>query len=152
MKYQILSIGKAKSGPQTALFTFYQTRLNPAIELLEFDLKATIPDHLRKAKEAEVLLAHIPDYSFVIALDEKGKSLSSEQFATKLQELKLNSYKAVCFIIGGADGLDALITKRADLVLCLGQMTWPHMLVRGLIAEQIYRAEAILSGHPYHRE
>jgi Uncharacterized conserved protein len=152
VKYQILSIGKAKAGPQQALFSFYQTRLNPAIELLEFELKNTSLSPVRKVKEAEVLQAHIPEYSFVIALDETGKSFSSTQFAAKLQDIKLNSYKAVCFIIGGADGLDPGLLKRADLVLCLGQMTWPHMLVRGLIAEQIYRAECILSGHPYHRD
>ncbi len=105
----------------------------------------------RKPREAEKLLAAVPPGAKIVALDERGKSLTSAEFAAALGTWRDQGAPAVAFLIGGADGHDDGIRRKADLVLNLGTLTWPHMLVRGLIAEQIYRAQCILDGHPYHR-
>jgi 23S rRNA (pseudouridine1915-N3)-methyltransferase len=88
----------------------------------------------------------------VVALDGKGRTLTSAQFARHLGGWRDHGVKDLAFAIGGADGLDAAVIDRAQLVLSLGPMTWPHMLARALLVEQIYRAQCILAGHPYHRE
>jgi len=97
------------------------------------------------------LLAAVPEGATVAALDEKGKTLSSAAFAEKLSAWRDNGVRDLAFVIGGADGLDGALLKQADLVLSLGPMTWPHVMVRGLLAEQLYRAQCIQQGHPYHR-
>ena len=83
----------------------------------------------------------------IVALDERGKSLGSAEFCKQLY-----AWENVTFVIGGADGLDEEIRKKADFLLSFGKQTWPHMLVRVMLLEQIYRAQQIASGHPYHRE
>ena len=88
----------------------------------------------------------------VIALDERGKNLTSADLARKLGQWRDEGRADVAFLIGGADGHGPGVKERADLVLSLGAMTWPHMLVRALLAEQLFRAQCILEGHPYHRE
>jgi 23S rRNA (pseudouridine1915-N3)-methyltransferase len=88
----------------------------------------------------------------VIALDEKGKTLTSEAFARHIARWRDGGVQDLAFVIGGAEGLDKQVTKHADTVLSLGPMTWPHLLARVLLAEQLYRAYAILTGHPYHRD
>ena len=90
--------------------------------------------------------------ALVVALDEHGRQLGSRAFAKKMGQWRDDGMRDVAFLIGGADGHDQAVLDRADLKLSLGEMTWPHMLVRGLLAEQIYRANAILTGHPYHRD
>lgn len=106
---------------------------------------------MRRAREGEALLAALPDGGRVVALDERGRSEASEAFATRLGRWRDDGVRTVGFIIGGADGLDDAVRKKADLVLSFGAFTWPHMLVRAMLAEQIYRAQSILAGHPYHR-
>ena len=86
-----------------------------------------------------------------MALDERGRSLSSAAFADYLGRRRDEGVADLAFVIGGADGLAERVRSRADLVLSLGAPTWPHLLVRGLLAEQLYRAQSILAGHPYHR-
>jgi 23S rRNA (pseudouridine1915-N3)-methyltransferase len=98
------------------------------------------------------LLAAIPDKAKIIALDERGTSLTSVQLAKKIETWRDEGFADMAFLIGGADGHDPSIRDKADLILNLGTLTWPHMLVRVLIAEQLWRAHSILSGHPYHRE
>jgi 23S rRNA (pseudouridine1915-N3)-methyltransferase len=85
-------------------------------------------------------------------MDERGKSLPSLKFADKIRDLQNQGRSHIQFIIGGADGLGDDIRKRADLLLSFGAQTWPHMLARVMLLEQIYRCQQILSGHPYHRE
>ena len=102
--------------------------------------------------QGERLLGQVPVGAVVVALDETGKTLNSVAFAEKLKVWRDEGVRDVAFLIGGADGLDDAVRNRADLVMSFGAMTWPHLLVRGLLAEQIYRAQCILSGHPYHRE
>ena len=106
----------------------------------------------RKAEEARVIGQLLPDPGIVIALDERGKSLGSEAFAARLGRWRDDGRAALSFVIGGADGLDPAFVASADLTLSFSPLTWPHQLVRIMLAEQLYRATTILSGHPYHRE
>jgi len=105
-----------------------------------------------KEQEGELLLAALPRGAKVIALDEIGKTMTSRDFATLLGRWQDDGAQDLAFMIGGADGLSEAARDAADVILSLGRMTWPHMLVRGLLAEQLFRAESILAGHPYHRD
>ena len=152
MKFILSCIGKMKQGPQQDLLTLYKNRLKTPLIVHEFEAKASMPTLKRQEAEAELLLTPFQDHGFIIALDERGKEFSSQDFADKIQDIKNQGYKTLGFIIGGADGLHPLLKERVDLFMCLGRLTWPHMLVRALLAEQLYRGESILAGHPYHRE
>jgi len=152
MRTHLIAVGRMKAGPEKALFDHYAKRLSPGPVMREVEEKRTMPFDKRKASEAGLLLNAVPNGAIIVALDERGKTLSSKAFAKKLGTWRDDGQRDVAFVIGGADGLDEAVCQRANLVLSLGEMTWPHMLVRGLLAEQIYRAHSILSGHPYHRE
>lgn len=119
--------------------------------LREVEERRKLPVDQHKAAEAALLLAEIPKGATVVALDARGKSLSSEDFAIRLGRWRDDSVGDLAFVIGGADGLDRGILERAAFTLSLGSMTWPHLLARAMLAEQIYRAQSILIGHPYHR-
>jgi 23S rRNA (pseudouridine1915-N3)-methyltransferase len=151
MKCVILAVGRFRAGEERALYDSYAKRLHPAPELIEVEEKRKLDPAQRVAREAELLLARVPDGAFVIALDGAGTALGSEALAARLGALRDGGTAAACFVIGGADGLGRAALDRADLTLSLGPMTWPHMLVRTMLAEQIYRAGMILAGHPYHR-
>ena len=97
------------------------------------------------------MLAALPQGARVIALDETGRNLSSARFAEQIGRWRDAGGQDLAIVIGGAEGLAPALRDKADLVLALGTMTWPHLLVRGMIAEQLYRAQTILAGHPYHR-
>jgi 23S rRNA (pseudouridine1915-N3)-methyltransferase len=105
----------------------------------------------RKREEAAMLEKHLADGAALILLDERGKALDSPAFADLFGTLRDGGKRDLVIAIGGADGLDPALYDKASAVLCLGKLTWPHQLVRILIAEQLYRAVTILSGHPYHR-
>ncbi len=154
MRILIAAVGRAKAGPERALFEHYQARLlNPfSLELKEVEEKRPLQGVELKQREADLLLGVVPKGALVIALDERGKSLPSTKFASKIGEWRDEGIRDIAFLIGGADGLDEKIRKQARLSLSFGAQTWPHMLVRGLLAEQVYRARCILGGHPYHRE
>jgi 23S rRNA (pseudouridine1915-N3)-methyltransferase len=147
----VAAIGKAKPGPEKELFAAYAARLPWRIDLKEIEIKKEMAMDARRAREGEALLAAIPEGARIIALDERGKAETSEVFAKRLGRWRDDGVRCVAFIIGGADGLDEALRKRADAVLSFGALTWPHMLVRALLAEQVYRAHTILTGHPYHR-
>ena len=104
-----------------------------------------------KILEGELLLQAIDPDSIVIGLDERGTSLTSPEFANVFEHYRNEGIKSLTFLIGGADGLSDAVRSRCQRLLSFGRMTWPHLLVRGLLVEQIYRAQQILSGHPYHR-
>jgi 23S rRNA (pseudouridine1915-N3)-methyltransferase len=104
------------------------------------------------AEEAERLAGAISRDAVVIALDENGRNLTSRALANRIGAWQTQGRSEFAFLVGGPDGLDPALIQRADLVLALGRMTWPHRLVRVLLAEQLYRAGTILAGHPYHRE
>jgi len=151
MRIRIVACGRWKSGPERDLFAHYGGRITLPFELREIEEKKKLPPGALKKREGELQLAQIPDGAIVVALDEKGKSLTSVAFAEKLGRWRDDGIKDIVFVIGGADGLDGSVRNRADLVIGFGVQTWPHLLVRGMLAEQIYRAQSILAGHPYHR-
>jgi 23S rRNA (pseudouridine1915-N3)-methyltransferase len=136
-------------GPEAELFARYCERLRPPLRLVEIaDARGTPAE--KKKREAAALLAALPAAAFTVALDAAGNVHDSETFAGLVSRW-LEGGRPLAFVIGGADGLDAGVVERADHVLSLGRMTWPHMLARVLLAEQLYRARAIAAGHPYHR-
>ncbi|MBI4184825.1 MAG: 23S rRNA (pseudouridine(1915)-N(3))-methyltransferase RlmH [Proteobacteria bacterium] len=152
MKILIGAVGRARSGPEADLFTAYAARLARPLRLREVVERRPLPPAELRRREAELLLALVPAGARVVALDERGRALSSAAFAQTLGRWRDEGAAEVAFLIGGAEGLAEEVRGRADLVLSLGPMTWPHLLVRALLAEQLYRAQAILSGHPYHRD
>jgi 23S rRNA (pseudouridine1915-N3)-methyltransferase len=153
MKITILSIGKFRNlDPCKELFLEYQKRLNWKIELKELELKGNIQGEALKIKEGELLISKVASGSKIIALDEKGKIFSSEEFATVIKNYGNQGNSDLTFIIGGADGLSAQLKQKADLILSFSKMTFPHLMIRSFLIEQIYRANTIISGHPYHRQ
>jgi 23S rRNA (pseudouridine1915-N3)-methyltransferase len=146
MNILIVAIGKLKDSPEKELMEQYRKRLRSPIKIIEF------ANQQNKEQEGELLLSALPSGSFVVGLDEKGKQLSSAEFAQEWQKWQLDAPSTLAFLIGGADGLSAEVKTRANYLWSLGKLTWPHFLVRGLLMEQIYRAQQILAGHPYHRE
>ncbi len=151
MRLHLLAVGRAKPGPETELFRQYAARLSPALALKEVEEKRPLSSVERKAREAELLLAALPAGAVVVALDERGGQLDSVAFARRLEQWRDAGTGDLAFVVGGADGHGDAVRQRAALLLSLGAMTWPHMLVRALLAEQLWRAQAILAGHPYHR-
>lgn len=146
---RIVAVGRLKRGPERELFDRYVERTRPRVELVEIAESRGSALEIRR-KDAAAILAACPEGSIMVALDEGGASPDSQQFSTML-ETWLTTGKQVSFVIGGAEGLEASVIERADSRISFGRMTWPHMIVRLLLAEQIYRARAISAGHPYHR-
>lgn len=151
MRFIIVAVGRGGKGPEQALLNEYAARLRPPIEFKEVEERRASSVDERKAREAEKLLAAVPQGARIVALDERGISLGSVDLARRLGGWEDDGVPATAFLIGGADGHDDSLRAKADMVLALGTLTWPHMLVRAMIAEQIYRARTILDGHPYHR-
>lgn len=152
MRITLVAVGRARRGPVEELCRDYAERLPWTVDIVEVEAKKRLRDAALKAHEAGLLAARIPGGAVTVALDERGRAFSSADFATTLGRWRDDGRDAVCFLIGGADGLDPALRARADLVLAFGPQTWPHMLVRAMLLEQVYRAERILAGHPYHRE
>jgi len=152
LKVTVAAIGKFKKSPAEAIFTSYIKRIPWKIELKELEAKKGLEGEQLKAAEAGLLLSAIPKSGKIIALDERGKNISSVELADVISSWQSNGCSSVSFIIGGADGLNADMRKKADFILSFGKLTWPHMLIRPMLAEQIYRVHTIISGHPYHRE
>lgn len=151
MRLWLAAVGRAKPGPEQDLFTQYIRRLSAPLTVKEVEEKRPVTVSERKIREADLLLGAIPAGAVVVALDERGKALGSEDFAHRMGRWRDDGVADLAFLIGGADGHGDAVRQRADLLLSFGAMTWPHMLVRAMVAEQIWRAQAILSGHPYHR-
>ena len=159
MRLTIAAIGRMKSGPERELADRYLGRLAKSGGPLGLDYAglSEYPESRasgvadRKREEAARLTAGLSDKTVIVALDEIGKTLSSEAFAAELAQLRDEGVRDLALLVGGPDGLDPELRSRARLVLSLGRMTFPHQIARMLLAEQIYRATTILSGHPYHR-
>jgi 23S rRNA (pseudouridine1915-N3)-methyltransferase len=142
----LITVGRLRDGPERALFDRYDLRLRPRLTVVEVaEARGSAVEV--KRREAMALLAAVPRESFVVALDMGGQVLTSAGFSERLGGWG----RPVCFVIGGAEGLEASVLDRAAFVLSLGAMTWPHFLVRAMLAEQVYRAQTISAGHPYHR-
>ena len=146
---RILAIGRMRAGPEADLIARYATRIRPRLDVTEIAEAAGSPDEVKR-REGAALIAVLPRHAFAIALDQEGTAPDSLGFAALLEQW-LGLGRPVCFLIGGAEGLDRTVIDRADATLSLGRLTWPHMLARVMLAEQLYRARMIVSGHPYHR-
>ncbi len=148
-------MGRAKPGPLRDLFEDYRRRLDGgpwgSLRLIEVEERRPVSGRERKAREGRLLLDALPKGASLFALDEGGRSLDSAAFASLINETAERGVAELAFAIGGADGHDAGVRSAAERLLSLGPMTWPHMLVRALLAEQLFRAQSILTGHPYHR-
>ena len=159
MKLVVHAVGRLKAGPERELAGRYFERLEkagPAVGL-EFcgvteiaeSRAQTAPE--RRREEGQRLQSLLQPGTALILLDERGRNFSSEEFAGRMGLLRDSGRKSAVVAIGGADGHDASLRDQADMVVSFGASTWPHQLVRVMLAEQLYRATTILSGHPYHR-
>ncbi len=146
---RLIAVGKLRDEPEAQLFAAYRKRLRPPLALCEIaDAKGS--DIEIRRREADAILEHLGPRDFLIALDSGGTAPGSEAFAVLLEKWRTTG-RPLVFVVGGAEGLDPSVLARADGTLSLGAMTWPHRLVRVMLAEQIFRAQAIASGHPCHR-
>ena len=152
MKSSIIAIGRWKRSPERDLFEHYAKRLSPPLELREFEERRKFPLDQLKNKEAELLLSAISKGARVVVLDGSGKALSSVALAKRISDWRDTGTRQIAWLIGGADGHGKTVLQAADLSLSIGHQTWPHLLVRAMLAEQLFRVQSILSGHPYHRE
>ncbi|MDZ4868769.1 MAG: 23S rRNA (pseudouridine(1915)-N(3))-methyltransferase RlmH [Alphaproteobacteria bacterium] len=148
LEIEILAGGRAKSAPEHQMALAYLTRARDTARALGFSSLALSEVDERKPEKIVEACAGAP---LLIALDEHGKSLSSDAFAKQLATWRDAGEARALFVIGGPDGLPAAVKPRARLTLAYGTQTWPHLLVRTMLAEQLFRAMTILSGHPYHR-
>ena len=148
-RFRLIAVGRLRPGPEAALFAKQNDRLRPPLVVTELAEARGSPGEIR-GREGAALLAALPDAAMVVALDLGGAAPDSEGLAALTQRWTLAA-RPVCFLIGGAEGLDEAVLARADHRLSLGPLTWPHFLVRGLLAEQLFRAQCIREGHPYHR-
>lgn len=159
MQIVLVSVGKLKAGADRELFDRYWDRLQASgkaagitrVRLVELPESKAGSADARKSDEVRRILKAIGDDAFLIALDETGVHKSSETFAAEIRALAERGVAEVAFVIGGADGHGPGVRARAQAVLSLGRMTMPHGLARIVLAEQLYRAVTILTGHPYHR-
>ena len=155
MRLHVCAVGRLRAGPERDLADDYYNRFNrtgrplglgPVAEIEVEDKK-----NLGMAAEAVLLDRAIPAGALIAALDERGKVLSSPEFADQMAQWRDGGRQDLAFVIGGADGIDPGLRARADFAISFGRRVWPHRLVRVMLAEQIYRAATILSGGPYHR-
>lgn len=152
MRITLAAIGRAKPGPELDLCAQYQKRCGWPITIKEINARSgTLPTDQRKQDEGSKLLAATSDADLCIALDERGKTYSSAAFTALLQSYGEQGESRVAFIIGGADGHAPETLQHCRHTLAFGPATWPHMLVRAMLCEQLYRAWSIHSNHPYHR-
>lgn len=146
MRVTIIAIGKiGKKSAEAEIIAEYKKRMNWTLEIKELD-------NTSQETEAKFLQNSIPQGAKVIVLDERGENLGSVDLARKIEKWQVGGTSEVCFLIGGADGHLASTRDKADLLLSFGKLTFPHMLMRAVLCEQIYRAQTIIAGHPYHRE
>jgi len=152
MKINLIACGKINNSPLKLIFSQYCKRIDWKINITEICLKdsSNINANQHKKMESQLILKNINQEAKIIALDEKGKQFSSQDFAKIIDNYR-QTEKEICFIIGGAFGLDEEIIKLSHLKLSLGLITLPHLLARIILIEQIYRAKTIIEKHPYHK-
>lgn len=149
MKFSFIAVGRLK-GPEAELVTEFRRRIPWPLEVTEVEERRHRGKE-RTAAEGKKLLAAVPEGAFIAVLERTGKAVSSEQLAAKIRNWMERGEREICFLIGGSGGHSADVLERADIKLSFGPMTWPHQLARVMLLEQLYRAWAILSGHPYHK-
>jgi 23S rRNA (pseudouridine1915-N3)-methyltransferase len=155
MRVHLIAVGRLRAGPERDLVDDYLARfdrtgralgLGPAVQHEVEDKRG-----IGMAAEAELLARAVPAGAVLVTLDERGRVMSSPEFAAMLAKWRDGGRQDVAFVIGGADGIDPSLRAKADASVSFGAMVWPHMLVRVMLAEQLYRAATILGGGPYHR-
>ncbi len=159
MRLWVLAVGHAKGTSEGALVDDFVSRAQkmgrsmgfPAVMVEELPVSRARDVAVRMKEEGEKLAARLPDGAHVVLLDARGKGMTSEDFADFLGALRDAGTRDLAFVIGGPDGLGSLPGQKSGRSLAFGPQTWPHLLARALLAEQIYRAMTILAGHPYHR-
>ena len=159
MRLTVVAVGRMKAGPERELLARYVERVGALAASVGFSRVdwREIPEGRsgrvedRRAEEARAILAAVPKDGWLAALDERGAALTSAQWAAEIRRARDGSMPAYAVAIGGPDGLDPTLLATARSAISFGAMTWPHQLVRVMVAEQLYRALSILAGHPYHR-
>ena len=151
MKIKVICIGALKKSPELDLIQEYLKRSKWKIDFKELPSRSDLSGETLKETEARAILDQAQGLP-LIALDERGDVPSSRQFAQLFQDMQNKGHSQVAICIGGADGLHESVRAQAQFIISFGRLTWPHMLVRVLLAEQLYRAQQILVGHPYHRD
>ena len=151
MQVTIAAIGRDRRGPARELFQEYCQRCPWPVRLVALAPRSGAEKERRLADEGARLLKAVPDGALVIVLDERGEELDSPALARRIGAWRDEGQRDLVFLIGGPDGLAPAVRERAELVLAFGRMTWPHELLRVMLAEQLYRASSLLAGHPYHR-
>jgi len=155
MRVHLCAVGRLRSGPERVLVDEYLDRFGKTGRALGLG-PATLHEVEDKrgggmAAEADLLARAVPSGAMLCVMDERGRGLSSPEFAAQLAQWRDAGRQDLAFVIGGADGIDPGLRARADFGISFGAMVWPHMLVRVMLAEQLYRAATILAGGPYHR-
>jgi 23S rRNA (pseudouridine1915-N3)-methyltransferase len=153
MKISLISIGKFDKPFYNQYFEFYKKRLKWQIELIELDLKNSnnLEPEKIKDQEGKLIEKYLKNCTKIIALDENGKQFSSIELAKNLENIGIEGNSNIAFIIGGAFGLSQDIKKKANILMSLSKLTFPHLMVRIILIEQIYRASTIIFNHPYHK-
>ncbi|WP_371169416.1 23S rRNA (pseudouridine(1915)-N(3))-methyltransferase RlmH [Aliiroseovarius sp. 2305UL8-7] len=155
MKVHICAVGRLRGGPERELIDDYVTRFDRTGRALGLGPVSIHEVEDKKgggmSAEAPLLERAIPKGALICTLDERGKVMSSPDFAGLLGRWRDDGRSDIAFVIGGADGIDPALRAKADTSLSFGRMVWPHMLVRVMLSEQLYRAASILAGSPYHR-
>ncbi len=155
MRIVIAAVGRARGGPERDLFDHYRSRLTRQVfselQLKEVAERRSLPREAAVEQEGRLLLEAIPQGAVMVALDEAGRQMSSTELADFIAQQRDAGLRETAFVIGGADGLAPAVRAHARFLLSFGRATWPHLLVRALLAEQLYRVQTILTGHPYHR-
>jgi 23S rRNA (pseudouridine1915-N3)-methyltransferase len=151
MRLLVAAVGRLKPGPLRNLQDLYARRIAWPLTLREVEERRKLPPPDLQVREGELLLAAIPARATIVVLDEHGRTFDSRSFAERVADWASSRAEGVAFLLGGADGHGEAVRARADVLLSLGAMTWPHLLARIMLLEQLYRAQQILAGHPYHR-
>lgn len=155
MRVHLCVVGRLRAGPELDLLTDYLTRFDRTGRALGLGPAKVIEVEDKKGggkpAEAALLRKSLPSGTLICCLDERGKVMSSPEFAKTLAKRRDQGAQDIAFVIGGADGIDPGLVAEADMVLSFGQMVWPHMLARVMLTEQLYRAASILANGPYHR-
>lgn len=154
MKIELIAVGRLRQGPERALVDAFLKRargLGRGVGVRAVEERELTSGDDREAASA-ALSAAAPKDGRIVLLDERGESPSSRAFAERLAAWRDDGAPAVAMLIGGADGVTDALRQRADLVWAFGRQTWPHLLVRVLAAEQIYRTLTLWTGAPYHRD
>ena len=155
MRVHIIAVGRLRAGPEKDLIDDYLTRFDRTGRSLGLGPARIVEVEDRKgggmSAEATLLRKAVPDGAVLVALDERGRVETSPEFAKRIAGWRDQGRGDLALMIGGADGIDPALRAEADFALSFGKMVWPHMLVRVMLSEQLYRAASILAGAPYHR-